>query len=106
MLTPQALLWSALLLWLAGVAMAIRALQACRHPGQSSPSFGTALFLSLLSSAIGFSGWHWVRLAYKMTDNGTVRWNLDSRWFFLALLSLGLLAFVALISRRVLASAR
>lgn len=86
--------------------MAIRALLACRHPDQSSPSFGTALFLSLLSTAIGFSGWHWVRLGYKQTVNGTVRWNLDSRWFFLALLILGLLAFVALISRRMLASVR
>ncbi len=86
--------------------MAIRALQACRHSGQSSPSFGTALFLSLLSSAIGFGGWHWVRLGYKKTVNGKVHWNLDSRWFFLALLILGLLALVALVSRRLQGSAR
>ncbi len=102
----QVLFWSALLLWLAGVAMAIRALLACRRPFGSSRSFGTALFLSLLSSAIGFSGWHWVRLGYKKTVNGKVLWDLDSRWFFLALLILGLLALVALVSRRLQGSAR
>lgn len=105
-MTPQVFLWSALLIWLAGVAMALRALQVCLHPVPSPTSFRAALFLSLLASAIGFSGWHWVRLGYKKTVNGTAIWNLDSRWFFLALLSLGLLAFIALVSRRVLRSGR
>lgn len=76
--------------WLLGCAAGLLGIRWSLAPGL--PRFGAAVVSSCVALAIGYLGMTHLALAASRTVNGRVQWSLNSKWFFLATLTLGVLA--------------
>lgn len=90
-MTFQALVYATVVIWIACCAAAFQSFQWSRR--RHRPRHAASLILSGLSVAGGVVGLTMLQLDSSQTENGVVRWHLNSRWFFAVALILGVTAF-------------
>jgi hypothetical protein len=84
-------------LWLFSMGCGAVALFSCCFPGRLR--FWLTIVLSGLAILIGFLGMTRFQVTYSRTVNGS-GWSINSKWFFIAPLVLGIFALVLAIWRR------
>lgn len=78
--------------WLFSLAAALAGLWCSVRPGRRRRS--AALLLSCLALAVSYLGLSRFHLAVSQTTNGRLDWSLNSKWFFLASLLIGVVALI------------
>jgi hypothetical protein len=97
MTTIYVLFAVAAVLWLFSVALGAVSLYCAWVPGRGH--FPLAVVCSLLALLIGCLGTFLFHVTYSRTVNNS-SWSLDSRWFFIVPLVLGVLALALALWRR------
>lgn len=82
-MTFQLLALIAVAIWLASLGVCVIAFFARR--------FLTSLILCLIALAIGYLGLTHFQINASQTVNGQLRWSLNSHWFFVTTVVLGVL---------------
>jgi len=98
-MTFKAMVYATVMIWVAGCAACFQSFQLARQRHRTR--YVTAIVFAAAAVGAGLLGISRFRVNYSQTVNGQMRWHIDSRWFFAALLAIATAALVHAVWRKV-----